>query len=74
MKKLFTLFIAITFFTSAKAQWVTIPDANFVTWLNTNIPSAMNGNQLNTSSTNIQFTNSLNCSNSNIIDLTGIQY
>ena len=35
--------------TLCKAQWVTIPDANFVAWLETNYPSCMNGNQMNTS-------------------------
>ena len=35
-------------FIPAKAQWVTIPDANFATWLNTNYPSFMNGNKIDT--------------------------
>lgn len=50
MKKLLTLLAAILCFTSLKAQYVTIPDANFVTWLQTNVPSAMNGNQMDTTS------------------------
>ncbi len=50
MKKLLTLLAAMLCLTSLKAQYVTIPDANFVTWLQANVPSAMNGNQMDTTS------------------------
>ena len=44
-----------------KAQFVTIPDANFVTWLNNNgFSSCMNGNQLNASCPAVQNTIALN--------------
>ncbi|MFM2049117.1 MAG: hypothetical protein RI955_1665 [Bacteroidota bacterium] len=74
MKKLFTLFIALTLFTSAKAQWVTIPDSNFVTWLTNNYPSAMNGNQMDTSNSLILSDTIINCTFSYISNLSGIQY
>jgi hypothetical protein len=50
MKKLFTLLAMLICFTNLKAQYVTIPDPNFVTWLQTNVPIAMNGNQMDTTS------------------------
>jgi type IX secretion system substrate protein len=55
--------------------WVTIPDANFVTYLQSTIPSAMSGNQLNTSSTLVTTsTHTINVSNKNIANLDGVQY
>jgi uncharacterized repeat protein (TIGR01451 family) len=54
MKKLTLLFLVLVLkFAPAKAQWVTIPDANFVTFLNQNYPSCMNGNQMDTTCTGI---------------------
>lgn len=50
MKKLFTLLALLLCLTAIKAQYVTIPDPNFVTWLQANVPSAMNGNQMDTTS------------------------
>jgi len=55
--------------------WVTIPDANFVTYLQSIIPGAMNGNQMNTSSSLVTTTtHTINVYNKNITDLTGVQY
>ena len=60
-------------FNFSKAQFVTIPDTNFVNWLNNNgYSSCMNGNQLNSSCPTVQTTTGLDCSNSLISDLTGI--
>lgn len=73
MKNLFTLF-ALTLCLNLKAQFVTIPDANFVTWLQTNIPSAMNGNQIDTTSVAVITFTYLNIQNLGIVDLTGLQY
>ncbi len=74
MKKLFTLFALLLCLTNLKAQFVTIPDANFVTWLQTNVPSAMSGNQMDT--TDVAVTNriDINISGSAIFELTGIRY
>ncbi|MBI3519866.1 MAG: hypothetical protein HY062_10980, partial [Bacteroidetes bacterium] len=50
MKNSILLIILLSFLIKVKAQFVTIPDANFVTWLQANVPSAMNGNQMDTTS------------------------
>jgi uncharacterized repeat protein (TIGR01451 family) len=75
MKKLILLFLVLVLkFAPAKAQWVTIPDANFVTYLQANYPSCMNGNQMNTSCSEILNADYLSLSNLNISNLFGIQY
>jgi hypothetical protein len=79
MKKIRLLFIlnlAFLIFNSqiAKAQWVTIPDANFVTWLTTNYPTCMNGSQMDTTCSGIVNATTLNVFQSNISDLTGVRY
>ncbi|MFN0189947.1 MAG: T9SS type A sorting domain-containing protein, partial [Bacteroidia bacterium] len=57
----------------AKAQFVSIPDTNFVNWLNNNgYSSCMNGNQLNSSCLTVQSTTHIDCSNAGILDLSGI--
>jgi len=74
MKKLITLLCLIVYIQTIKAQFVTIPDANFVTWLQTNVPSAMNGNQLDTTSLAVTTRANVTLFNLNISDLTGVQY
>jgi len=57
------------------AQFVTIPDTNFVNWLNNNGYSAcMNGNQMDTTCNLIINATTLNCSGSDIQSLEGITY
>ena len=74
MKKIITL-LALTFSLNGKAQYVTIPDVNFATYLQSIIPSAMNGNQMYTTSILVTTTTqTINVSNKNISDLTGITY
>ena len=74
MRKIFTLFVLLLCLKHAKAQYVTIPDPNFLAWLQTNVPSAMNGNQMDTIVMGqIQYLN-VDLSNLGISDLTGIQY
>jgi type IX secretion system substrate protein len=75
MKKIITsLAIAITINCSAQT-FVTIPDANFVTYLQGLIPSAMSGNQLNTSSTLVTTTtHTINVNSLSIANLSGVQY
>ncbi len=59
----------------SKAQFVTIPDTNFVNWLNNNgYSSCMNGNQMDTTCNLVVNAVNLSCSSSNINDLTGIAY
>jgi hypothetical protein len=75
MKKLILLFLVLVLkFAPAKAQWVTIPDANFVTWLNTNYPSCMNGNQMDTTCAGIVNATSLNINYTFISNLFGLQF
>ncbi|HEX7412454.1 MAG TPA: T9SS type A sorting domain-containing protein [Bacteroidia bacterium] len=75
MKKIL-ITIGIVLCLNTKAQtWVTIPDANFVTYLQALIPSAMSGNQLNTSSALVTTTtHSINASAKGIANLDGVQY
>jgi uncharacterized repeat protein (TIGR01451 family) len=75
MTKLTLLFLLLVLkFAPAKAQWVTIPDPNFVTKLTQLFPSCMNGNQMDTTCAGIVNATTLNVSSQNISDLTGIQY
>jgi Leucine-rich repeat (LRR) protein len=77
MKKLFIILVTCYLLpVKCKAQtWVTIPDANFATYLQSIIPAAMSGNQMNTSSTLVTTTTqTISVSNKNIANLSGIQY
>ena len=75
MKKLFTLlcfFLCLNY--GAKAQYVTIPDPQFVSYLQAHFPTCMNGNQMDTTCAGIISFTYMNCQNNSISDLTGIQY
>ena len=73
MKKI--LLIALLFcYSLTKAQFVTIPDAKFVAWLQANVPSAMTGNQMDTTNATVTSYTAINVENDSIGDLTGIQY
>jgi uncharacterized repeat protein (TIGR01451 family) len=75
MKKLILLFLVLVLkFPPAKAQWVTIPDANFVTRLQQLFPSCMNGNQMDTTCSGILNATRLIIQGSNISNLQGIEY
>jgi len=75
MKKLTLLFLVLVLkFAPAKAQWVTIPDPNFVTMLQQLFPSCMNGNQMDTTCGGIVNATRINLTASNVSNLTGIQY
>jgi uncharacterized repeat protein (TIGR01451 family) len=74
MKKLPLLFICLLFFGNLKAQFVIIPDAKFVTWLQANVPTAMVGNQMDTTNTAVTLRIAINVENDSIGDLTGVQY
>jgi len=73
MKKIFTLFVLIISFTTASAQIVNIPDANFKEYLldNQNI-NTNRDNEIQVSEAE-NFTGLLNCSNSGINNITGIE-
>jgi len=59
---------------TANAQFVTIPDANFVTYLQSNFPGCMVGNQMDTTCTSITTATTVFAYSLGISDLTGIQY
>jgi uncharacterized repeat protein (TIGR01451 family) len=76
MKTRLLLLIIITAFAcTTKAQYVTIPDANFVAWLNNNgFSQCMNGNEMDTTCSVIITAADVDCSYQNISSLEGIQY
>ena len=60
---------------SVRAQYVTIPDTNFVNWLNAHSYQAcMNGNQLDTNCNLVKRAKIISLYNLNLYDLTGISY
>jgi Leucine-rich repeat (LRR) protein len=74
MKKLLLLSLLFCL-TQTKAQFVTIPDTAFVSYLNIIVPTAMSGNQMDTTSTLVTTTtHTINVSKKHIASLTGIQY
>ncbi|HEX7413010.1 MAG TPA: leucine-rich repeat domain-containing protein [Bacteroidia bacterium] len=75
MKKLTTL-LALAISISSNAQtWVTIPDANFATYLQGLIPAAMSGNQMDITNTLVTTTtHTINVAGDGIANLSGIQY
>lgn len=68
------LLLCFTFGNTLQAQYVTIPDANFATWLQTNYPQCMQGNQMDTTCSAVITDTIVNCQRKSIVDLTGIQY
>ena len=74
MKKIIILFAIIICTQTIKAQMVTIPDANFVTWLQANLPSAMSGNQMNITNASVINRKVIDISSQNILNISGIQY
>ena len=75
MKKILIVFFLLTLkVSSTRAQWVTIPDANFVTKLTQLYPNCMNGNQLNTACSEIMNETSIDLSYSSITSISGIEY
>jgi uncharacterized repeat protein (TIGR01451 family) len=74
-KKILIAFFFSMQFSFLNAQWVTIPDSNFVNWLNANgYASCMNGNLMDTTCNAVVSATQIDCSNSSIISLEGIQY
>lgn len=66
--------IFYVFQTQVSAQFVTIPDAEFASYLSLNLPNCMSGNQLDTTCVDIQSFFSVNVSSSMIVTLEGVQY
>jgi uncharacterized repeat protein (TIGR01451 family) len=75
MRLLVAFFFFFGFLKETKAQYVTIPDANFRNFLQANYPSCMSGGMLDTTCTAVvNATTQVDISNQGITDLTGIQY
>ena len=77
MKKAYILVLLIAFATinTSKAQYVTIPDADFVHWLDTSgYASCLSGNQLDTTCSAVLTALTMRCYAVPIHDLSGVQY
>ncbi|MGQ0829918.1 MAG: DUF7619 domain-containing protein [Bacteroidota bacterium] len=75
MKKITIIFLLVFIGFKVKAQnYVTIPDANFVTFLQNKYPACMSGNQMDTTCASILNDTSLIVDNKNISNLTGVEY
>ncbi len=75
MKKKLFIFLLIASFQTKAQTYVLIPDANFVSYLQSIIPSAMNGSSLNITNTLVTTsTQILNVFSQAITNLDGIQY
>jgi len=75
MKKYYCVVLILACCTFCRAQYVTIPDTNFVTWLNANgFASCIAGNQLDTTCPAVLDINRIDCNGKNIYDLAGVQY
>lgn len=68
------LFLSIFFLSSAKAQYVSIPDVNFKIWLTQLYPGCMIGNQLDTTCAAIVNEDSVLVGGLNLTSIDGIQY
>jgi len=60
--------------TNTYAQYVTINDTTFVSWLQANVPSAMNGNQMDTTSLSVTTRTIVDVNYKSISSIDGIQY
>ncbi|HZG01466.1 MAG TPA: hypothetical protein VEY71_10710, partial [Chitinophagales bacterium] len=67
------VFLFALFSNHVKAQYITIPDTNFLAFLQTEVPGCLNGNQLDLSCPAVVNMTVLQCTNSNIADLTGLE-
>jgi hypothetical protein len=77
MKTIRLLTLLIIFccaFTASHAQWVTIPDTAFASFLRTNYAACMNGNQMDTICIGNLNAYSIDCKYKNIRNLSGVQY
>ena len=72
---LLTCFITIVTWVNSNAQYVAVPDSNFVVWLKSNgYSQCMNGNMMDTTCPAIVNATSVFCYNAGISNLDGIQY
>ena len=77
MKKFTLILYAFLLFSlnNSQAQFVTLPDSNFVNWLNANgYAACLNGNQLDTTCNKVVTDTLVNCNSANITDIKGIEF
>ncbi len=75
MKKIGVNFLFLFLFFNTHAQWVQIPDTNFVSWLNNHgYSSCMSGNLMDTSCSKILTTTRIDMRGDTIHSLVGIEY
>src|SRR4051812_10385958 len=75
MKKILLFLFLVNFSQTQSQTYVLIPDSNFVTWLQWQVPAAMSGNSLNITHPLVTTTTqTITINNFNISDLFGIQY
>ncbi|MDQ3046018.1 MAG: T9SS type A sorting domain-containing protein [Bacteroidota bacterium] len=75
MRKVLLIVLCVICFNNSKSQtYVTIPDPNFVNWLQLMHPSCMVGNQMDITCSAIQNATSIIITGLSISDLTGIEY
>ncbi len=73
MKKIY-IFTVLLISTSLNAQFITIPDANFSAFLQTNYPTCMDGDELDIDCAAQLEITEINLANLDIVDLTGVEY
>lgn len=74
-RRMKVLVLVLLGFMLGKAQFVTIPDPNFVTYLQTLVPAAMSGNQLDTTHSSVTVTTqTINVYNKSVSDIYGVQF
>ncbi|HLP22094.1 MAG TPA: leucine-rich repeat domain-containing protein, partial [Chitinophagales bacterium] len=74
MKHTLLLILFTLLLSSTRAQYVTIPDANFVQYLTSTFPQCMNGNMLDTTCTDVINAQFVICDMRYISNLEGIGY
>jgi len=77
LKKAYQLLATLSFSVfslNLSAQFVTIPDANFATYLHTVVPNAMTGSQIDTTNASVLNLTSINVDELGITNLYGIQF
>ncbi|MFN8415538.1 MAG: hypothetical protein U0U66_04320 [Cytophagaceae bacterium] len=74
MKRIVSIILFSFYILLSKAQTVTIPDANFLSYLKTNFPAVINTSDELIISEAANITGTINCSNKSIASIEGIQY
>jgi uncharacterized repeat protein (TIGR01451 family) len=74
MKKLYSIALLLLIVSKLNAQWVTIPDTNFVNYLTIRFPLCMNGNQMDTTCSEVVSATDILIAANDISSVEGVQY